>query len=85
MKVAVFSSRNILGFCVGQEDCFRLFAWLQDELAEIGLKLGADVPIFVHGQAAFAEGVGEKIQYCEPQDVYKRQAMQSANHFSVCF
>ena len=31
-----------------------------DELAEIGLKLGADVPIFVHGQAAFAEGVGEK-------------------------
>ena len=29
LKVAVFSSRNILGFCVGQEDCFRLFAWLQ--------------------------------------------------------
>ena len=41
-----------------------------DELAEIGLKLGADVPIFVHGQAAFAEGVGEKIQYCEPQEKY---------------
>ena len=36
-----------------------------DELAEIGLKLGADVPIFVHGQAAFAEGVGEQITYCE--------------------
>lgn len=31
------------------------------QLAEIGLKLGADVPIFVHGQTAFAEGVGEKI------------------------
>ena len=41
-----------------------------DELAELGLKLGADVPIFVHGQAAFAEGVGEKIQYCEPQEKY---------------
>ena len=41
-----------------------------DELAELGLKLGADVPIFVHGQAAFVEGVGEKIQYCEPQEKY---------------
>jgi 4-diphosphocytidyl-2-C-methyl-D-erythritol kinase len=29
------------------------------ELAIIGLKLGADVPIFVHGNTAFAEGVGE--------------------------
>lgn len=28
-------------------------------LADIGLKLGADVPIFVHGNTAFAEGVGE--------------------------
>ena len=32
------------------------------ELAEIGLSLGADVPVFVHGFAAFAEGVGEKLQ-----------------------
>lgn len=32
------------------------------ELAEIGLKLGADVPVFVHGFAAFAEGVGERLQ-----------------------
>ncbi|WP_421722725.1 4-(cytidine 5'-diphospho)-2-C-methyl-D-erythritol kinase [Bacterioplanoides sp.] len=30
-----------------------------DELAEMGLQLGADVPVFVRGQAAFAEGVGE--------------------------
>ena len=30
-----------------------------DELAEIGLSLGADVPVFVRGEAAFAEGVGE--------------------------
>jgi 4-diphosphocytidyl-2-C-methyl-D-erythritol kinase len=28
-------------------------------LAEIGLKLGADVPVFVHGTAAWAEGIGE--------------------------
>ncbi len=32
-----------------------------DELAEIGRKLGADVPVFVRGHAAFAEGVGEKL------------------------
>lgn len=31
------------------------------QLCEIGLKLGADVPVFVQGQASFAEGVGEKI------------------------
>lgn len=30
-----------------------------DELATMGLKLGADVPVFVRGTAAFAEGVGE--------------------------
>lgn len=29
------------------------------ELETLGLQLGADVPIFVHGHAAFAEGVGE--------------------------
>ncbi|MGE4260986.1 4-(cytidine 5'-diphospho)-2-C-methyl-D-erythritol kinase [Shewanella sp.] len=32
------------------------------QLAALGLKLGADVPIFIHGHAAFAEGVGEKLQ-----------------------
>ncbi len=28
-------------------------------LAELALRLGADVPVFVHGHAAWAEGVGE--------------------------
>ena len=32
------------------------------ELAGIGLELGADVPVFVHGRAAWAEGVGERLQ-----------------------
>jgi len=32
-----------------------------DELAEMGLALGADVPVFVRGFAAFAEGIGEKL------------------------
>ncbi|MBE0482618.1 MAG: 4-(cytidine 5'-diphospho)-2-C-methyl-D-erythritol kinase [Bacterioplanes sp.] len=30
-----------------------------DELATLGLRLGADVPVFIRGQAAFAEGIGE--------------------------
>ena len=31
-------------------------------LARLGLQLGADVPVFVHGRAAWAEGVGEVLQ-----------------------
>ena len=31
------------------------------ELAELGLALGADVPVFVRGRSAWAEGVGEEI------------------------
>ncbi|MFT0212374.1 4-(cytidine 5'-diphospho)-2-C-methyl-D-erythritol kinase [Pseudomonas sp. F1_0610] len=30
-----------------------------NNLAQLGLTLGADVPVFIHGQACFAEGVGE--------------------------
>lgn len=33
-----------------------------DVLADIGLTLGADVPVFVHGKSAFAEGLGEQLQ-----------------------
>jgi len=34
----------------------------EDRLAELSLNLGADVPVFVRGRAAFAEGVGERLQ-----------------------
>ncbi|MDO8332802.1 MAG: 4-(cytidine 5'-diphospho)-2-C-methyl-D-erythritol kinase [Pseudomonas sp.] len=33
--------------------------WSEEQLASLGLSLGADVPVFVRGHAAFAEGVGE--------------------------
>ena len=36
------------------------------ELAELGVSLGADVPVFVHGVAAWAEGVGEQLTPIEP-------------------
>jgi len=32
-----------------------------DQLADLGLRLGADVPVFVRGHAAWAEGVGEAL------------------------
>ncbi|MDI1300620.1 MAG: 4-(cytidine 5'-diphospho)-2-C-methyl-D-erythritol kinase [bacterium] len=32
-----------------------------ERLAALGLQLGADVPVFVHGHAAWAEGVGEHL------------------------
>ena len=40
--------------------------WHPSRLAELGLKLGADVPVFVHGRAAWAEGVGERLTVLSP-------------------
>ncbi|WP_287812383.1 4-(cytidine 5'-diphospho)-2-C-methyl-D-erythritol kinase [Pseudomonas sp.] len=39
-----------------------------DRLAALGLGLGADVPVFVRGHAAFAEGVGEILTPVEPEE-----------------
>ena len=33
-----------------------------DALARLGLALGADVPVFVHGHNAWAEGIGEELR-----------------------
>ncbi len=38
------------------------------ELAAIGLKLGADVPIFIYGHAAWAEGTGEILTSIDPPE-----------------
>jgi 4-diphosphocytidyl-2-C-methyl-D-erythritol kinase len=39
-----------------------------EELAVLGLKLGADVPVFIRGTAARAEGVGEVLTAIEPPE-----------------
>jgi 4-diphosphocytidyl-2-C-methyl-D-erythritol kinase len=39
-----------------------------DDLAAIGLTLGADVPVFVRGFAAWAEGVGDKLMPVMPPE-----------------
>ncbi len=36
-----------------------------EQLAELGVKLGADVPIFVHGHNAWAEGIGEQLTFID--------------------
>lgn len=37
-------------------------------LARLGLALGADVPVFLFGHAAWAEGVGERLQPVDPEE-----------------
>ncbi|MBI3545070.1 MAG: 4-(cytidine 5'-diphospho)-2-C-methyl-D-erythritol kinase, partial [Gammaproteobacteria bacterium] len=40
------------------------------DLAALGLELGADVPVFIHGQAAWAEGIGERLTPLEPPETW---------------
>lgn len=37
-------------------------------LQAIGVRLGADVPIFIHGHSAWAEGIGEQLHDIEPEE-----------------
>lgn len=41
------------------------------ELCDIGVKLGADLPVFVQGRSAWAEGIGERLQAVDlPENWY---------------
>ncbi len=40
------------------------------QLAELALQLGADVPVFVHGHAAWGEGLGEQLTPAEPRETW---------------
>lgn len=56
-------------------------------LQAIGLTLGADVPVFVFGQPAFAQGIGEDLTVCEVPDawyvvLYPNVAVPTAKVFS---
>jgi 4-diphosphocytidyl-2-C-methyl-D-erythritol kinase len=44
--------------------------WPPAELARLGVGLGADVPVFIHGRAAWAEGVGEILTPAEPAEAW---------------
>lgn len=60
----------------------------RDQLADLGLQLGADVPVFIHGHAAFAEGVGEQLASIEPAEpwylvIYPGCHVATANIFNA--
>jgi 4-diphosphocytidyl-2-C-methyl-D-erythritol kinase len=58
----------------------------QVKLAELGLKLGADVPFFVHGRSAWIEGIGEQLTFCDlPAACYLVIKPQSAVSTSEIF
>jgi len=40
----------------------------EDALCEIGVELGADVPVFIRGKSAWAEGIGERLEAVELGD-----------------
>ena len=41
-----------------------------ETLMRLGVQLGADVPIFVHGRAAWAEGIGDELRDVDPPTPY---------------
>lgn len=45
----------------------------RSELMQIGLKLGADVPVFIFGQNAWAEGIGEQLTAIDLPHQYHNQ------------
>lgn len=54
-------SSDAASVLLGLNALWRL-AWSRADLAVLGLRLGADVPVFVQGDSAFAEGRGERLQ-----------------------
>ena len=58
-----------------------------DELAHLGLQLGADVPVFIHGKSAIAHGIGEKLHQVELEQkwycvVHPNQHVSTAKIFT---
>jgi 4-diphosphocytidyl-2-C-methyl-D-erythritol kinase len=42
----------------------------ENQLADLGRQLGADVPVFVRGHSAWADGVGEQLQAIDLPEIY---------------
>ena len=60
----------------------------EDQLAALGLQLGADVPVFIRGHAAWAEGVGEIFTRIDPPEpwylvIFPDCAVSTAEIFSA--
>lgn len=46
--------------------------WPAQRLAELGLRLGADVPVFVQGRPAYATGIGDRLEPIDTRGVPAR-------------
>ena len=57
-------SSNAAAVLVGLNKLWKL-ELSEDELRELGLELGADVPFCIAGGSALAEGIGEKLTYID--------------------
>ncbi|EWH12227.1 4-diphosphocytidyl-2-C-methyl-D-erythritol kinase [Catenovulum agarivorans DS-2] len=55
----------------------------EQQLLELGAKLGADVPIFIYGQTAFATGIGERLTPSEQPEVDLLLAIPADCHIST--
>jgi 4-diphosphocytidyl-2-C-methyl-D-erythritol kinase len=54
------------------------------QLMQIGLTLGADVPVFIFGQTAWAEGVGEQLSAVPlPPDILEKYYVVLTTHVQV--
>ena len=51
--------------------------WPREKLAELGLALGSDVPVFVHGRSAFARGRGEPPGHAQPAPARRRPGLRA--------
>lgn len=48
------------------------------QLAQIGITLGADVPVFIHGRASWAEGLGDRLIAVAPDEPWLLLALPDA-------
>lgn len=58
-------STDAAAVLIGMNKIFNINA-SEEELMELGLKLGADIPYCIHGGTALCEGIGEKITPIKP-------------------
>lgn len=56
-----------------------------ETLQDIGTTLGADVPIFIYGQAAFAQGIGDTFTPSSPPESYYVMILPAAHACTASF